>query len=136
MGFWTAMFISVLILPVIMIILGKVFMQNAPKEINRVVGYRTAMSMKNKDTWEFAHRYGGKIMHYAGMLALIPSVFAVVLIPDGTPDSIGKVVLVIEVLQFILIIACVIATEVALKNTFRADGSRCRKSLDDFDQLK
>lgn len=136
MGFWIAMFICTLIIPVIMIIFGKFFMNRAPKKINSGWGYRSAMSMKNRDTWEFAHKYSGKIMHYAGMLALIPSVFAMVLLPDGTQDSIGKVVLVIEILQIILIIACVIATEIALKNTFRADGSLCRKSLDDFDQVK
>ena len=136
MGFWIGMLIAILVVPVIMIIFGKVFMQNAPKKINRVVGYRTAMAMKNQETWDFAQKYSGKIMHYAGMLALIPSVFAFVLIPDGTPDSIGNVVIIIEILQIVLLIACVVATEVALKNTFRKDGSRCRKSLDDFDQLK
>ena len=30
----------------------KIFMKKAPKEINSVFGYRTSMSMKNKDTWD------------------------------------------------------------------------------------
>ena len=38
-------------------------MKKAPKEINSVFGYRTSMSMKNKDTWEFAHKYCGKVKY-------------------------------------------------------------------------
>ncbi|MCY6372198.1 SdpI family protein [Clostridium ganghwense] len=34
-------------------------MKKPPKEINSTFGYRTTMSSKNKDTWNFAHRYAG-----------------------------------------------------------------------------
>ena len=55
MGFWIFMLIMDLLLPFTMIGFGRYFMKKAPKEINSVFGYRTSMSMKNKDTWEFAH---------------------------------------------------------------------------------
>ena len=45
-----------LMIPLIMIVFGKVFLKNPPKEINLIYGYRTGRSMKNKDTWNFAHR--------------------------------------------------------------------------------
>ena len=60
MGFWIFMLIMDLLLPFTMIGFGRYFMKKAPKEINSVFGYRTSMSMKNKDTWEFAHKYCGK----------------------------------------------------------------------------
>ena len=50
-----------LIIPFLMIIFGKLFIKNIPKEINGLFGYRTPMSVKNKDTWEFAHYYCGKL---------------------------------------------------------------------------
>ena len=50
MGFWIFMLIMDLLIPVTMIGFGSYFMKNAPKEINAVFGYRTSMSMKNKDT--------------------------------------------------------------------------------------
>ena len=49
------------LLPFTMIGFGRYFMKKAPKEINSVFGYRTSMSMKNKDTWEFSHKYCGKV---------------------------------------------------------------------------
>ena len=56
MGFWIFMLIMDLLLPFTMIGFGRYFTKKAPKEINSVFGYRTSMSMKNKDTWEFAHK--------------------------------------------------------------------------------
>lgn len=45
-------------------------MKKAPKEINAVFGYRTTMSMKNKDTWEFAHKYCDRIWYVCGCIML------------------------------------------------------------------
>lgn len=50
MGVWILMLICSLSLPVIMLVAGKLFMKGAPKKINWVVGYRSAMSTKNEDT--------------------------------------------------------------------------------------
>lgn len=47
--------------PLLMIIFGAIFRKAAPKKINSLYGYRTTMSMKNRDTWEFAHHYFGRI---------------------------------------------------------------------------
>ena len=55
MGFWFFMLAMGLLLPAIMILFGAVFTKAAPKKINYIFGYRTVMSMKNRDTWEFAH---------------------------------------------------------------------------------
>ena len=55
MGFFIAMFLCNLLMPSIMVIAGYCMYKNPPKEINGLIGYRTAMSEKNKDTWAFAH---------------------------------------------------------------------------------
>lgn len=39
-----------MIVPLSMIIFGCIFSKNAPKYTNHVYGYRTYMSMRNKDT--------------------------------------------------------------------------------------
>ena len=51
MGFFIAMFLCNLLMPSIMVIAGYCMYKNPPKEINGLIGYRTAMSEKNKDTW-------------------------------------------------------------------------------------
>lgn len=53
MGFWIYMLLMNLLLPFTMIGIGKYFMKKPPNAINRVFGYRTSMSMKNKEKWEF-----------------------------------------------------------------------------------
>ena len=60
-GFWIFMLIMDLLVPFTMIGWGKLFLDKAPKNINYTFGYRTTMSMKNQDTWQFAHKYCGKL---------------------------------------------------------------------------
>lgn len=55
MGFWIFMLAMDLILPLSMVFLGRYFVRHAPGNINMLFGYRTARSMKNQDTWQFAH---------------------------------------------------------------------------------
>ena len=55
MGFWIFMLLMDLLIPVTMVVSGKIFMTKSQENINDVFGYRTTMSMKNKDTWAFAH---------------------------------------------------------------------------------
>ena len=53
MGFWFFMLAMGLLFPAIMILFGAVFTKAAPKRINYIFGYRTELSMKNRDTWGF-----------------------------------------------------------------------------------
>ena len=70
MGFWIFVLIMVLLIPSVMIGFGRYFMKKAPNEINAMFGYRTSMSMKNKETWDFAHQYCGKIWYICGLITL------------------------------------------------------------------
>ena len=86
MGFWIFMLIMDLLLPFTMIGFGRYFMKKAPKEINSVFGYRTSMSMKNKDTWEFAHKYCGKVWYVCGMVMLPITVISMLLVIGKNED--------------------------------------------------
>lgn len=66
MGFWIFMLIIILLIPAVMIVFGRLFINRAPEKINAVYGYRAARSMKNRGTWKFAYRYCGKIWHFCG----------------------------------------------------------------------
>ena len=56
----TEFIIPPIIIPPVMTVSGAFFMEDAPSEINMIYGYRTEMSMKNKDTWKFAHKFCGR----------------------------------------------------------------------------
>lgn len=73
MWFWISMFICNMLIPLLMVISGYLMYKHPPKEINGLYGYRTSRSMKNKDTWKFAHDYCGRIWVKAGMILLVPS---------------------------------------------------------------
>ena len=118
------MLIMVLLIPITMILFGKSFLKEAPNNINYTFGYRTKMSMKNSDTWRFAHKYCGKLWYLSG-LALLPfSVISMLIVLHGEADLVGTAGAIVIVLQMILIGASVILTERKLKRTFDDNGRK------------
>lgn len=124
MGFWIFMLFTDLLIPLIMIGFGRYFLKSAPKEINSIFGYRTTMSMKNKDTWIFAHHYCGKLWYVSGIISLIITVIALVPVMRETEDTIGTVGGVLCGMQMIPLIGSIIPTERALRRTFDKNGNR------------
>ena len=123
MGFWIFMMIMELLIPFIMIIFGKSFMKKPPRTINYAYGYRTKRSMKNMDTWTFAHKYIGRIWYISG-LALLPISLVPMIIVLGTEkDIIGTVGGVITFIQLILLIGAIFPTEYALSKKFDSEGN-------------
>ncbi|MBO5312766.1 MAG: SdpI family protein [Clostridia bacterium] len=107
-----------------MIVMGRYFMKKSPKEINYIFGYRTNMSMKNKDTWDFAHKYFGKRWFLLGWLLIPISVIPMLFVIGKGEDIIGTVGMVVMVIDLILLIAPIFPTERALKKIFDKDGNK------------
>lgn len=124
MGFWIFVFIMDLLIPFTMIGFGKYFLKIAPKEINAIFGYRTSMSMKNKDTWNFAHKYCGKIWYVCGLIMLPLSVIAMIVVLGKGEDTVGTVGGIIEGIQMLPLVGSIFLTEGALKKTFDKSGNR------------
>jgi len=124
MGFWIFIMVMNLLLPVTMISFGRYFMKKAPNEINAVFGYRTSMSMKNKDTWEFAHKYCGKIWYVYGLAILPITVIFMLLIIGKNKDYIGTIGGIICGVQLIPLIGSIFQTEIALNKNFDKNGKR------------
>lgn len=124
MGFWIFMFIIAIIYPAMMIVIGLLFKNAAPKKINYIYGYRTAMSMKNRDTWEFAHRYIGRLSLLLGLLLLIPSVVPMLFLMSGSEELIATVGLIIACVGMVVLFASIFRTERVLKKTFDKNGNR------------
>lgn len=124
MGFWIFMLIMDLLIPAIMIGFGSYSATRAPKDINYVFGYRTTMSMKNKDTWEFAHHNNGKIWRFVGWVMLLPSIVAMIFVFGKSSDTVGIFGGIVVCVQTVILIVSIIPTEVALRKTFDENGFR------------
>ena len=122
--FWWIMLVCNLLIPVLSIVGGILMWKKCPKEINHLIGYRTKNSMKNEDTWKFAHSFCGKFWLITGLVMLFAS--AGVLIPfyGASQKTISTVILISVSVQCVLLVISLIATEIALKMKFSSDGTR------------
>jgi len=124
MLFWAFMLIADLLVPLTMIFFGARFEKNAPKEISAAFGYRTAMSMKNEETWRSAHRYIGKLWKRCGWL-ILPLSVAVMLFSCGKDMiAVSMTGALICIIQIVVMIGTMIPTETALKKDFDGYGNR------------
>lgn len=124
MSFWIFMLVMVLLIPLSMLLLGRYFIKTSPAKINYIFGYRTSMSMKNQDTWQFAHHHFGKTWYICG-LALTPlSVLGMLLVLGKGSSAVGTAGTVLCTLQLLPLLLSIIPTEHALRKTFDKDGNR------------
>lgn len=124
MTLWIILFFANLLTPGLMIGFGRLFQKSPPEKINSVYGYRTAMSMKNQDTWEFAHRYNGKVWYTAGMVMLPITILAMILLLWTSEAVITIVGSVICILQLLVLLGTIPIIEKALRETFDKNGNR------------
>lgn len=124
MRFWIFMMLMTLQIPLAMIGFGKYFMKTSPKKINFIFGYRTNMSMKNKETWDFAHRYAGKIWYVTGWVTLLISLVAMLIVKNQDTDTISLLGGLLCLLQIIPLLLVIYPTEKALRRNFDNDGNR------------
>lgn len=121
MGFWIYMLFVASIIPLLMFGFGAYFRKNAPKEINPYFGYRTKRSMRNQETWQYAHKHCGKLWFVIGLIMLFLSYAAMVVMlltlsrDTTTVGTYGGIVIGV---QCIILIASCFPTEFALKKKF------------------
>lgn len=115
------------VLPLIMIFAGWMMQAHPPKNINAWIGYRTKRSMKNMETWEFAHTYCGRLWKLYGIgmfsISVLFSVFFLFMKIETDVILMGIVVC----LQSLIFIIPILFTERALREEFEEDGKRKEK---------
>ena len=124
MWIWWIILLCDLLVPTIMFVGGLIMAKHCPKDINGLLGYRTTRSMKNMDTWKFAHEYCGNIWWKVGLALLVVTVIAHIPFYNSSEDVLGTVTIIVMTIQIIALIAPIFPTERALKKTFNDDGTR------------
>ncbi|WP_197079079.1 SdpI family protein [Candidatus Syntrophocurvum alkaliphilum] len=93
-------------------------------DINWRYGYRTHWSMKNQETWQFAHKFIGKLWTQLGFVLLAISIVTMIYFSGSNLDTLGIIVLVLTIFQLAGLILPIIPTELALRRKFNAEGRR------------
>ena len=111
-----------LFIPFIMTVVGRMTSKHCPKNINSLIGYRTTRSMKNMDTWKFAHEYCGKLWWKIGWIMVIPSALIHIPLYHSDKNTIGFAGIILVTIQCFIMILSIYPTEKALKKHFNDDG--------------
>ncbi len=69
--------------------------KHPPKKINSIYGYRTIRSMKNRETWEFAHKLCAKIRTICGISLEVFSILVIMLF-SAYWDTAAAILLIIQ----------------------------------------
>lgn len=124
MSTWLIMNIVSLFVPLIMLIFGIVFLKKSPNKINPVYGYRSRRSMKSIEAWKFAHFLCAKIWLYAGIVMLLLTILAMLLVLNKSEETIGTVAQIVIYVQLAVLLLSIIPVEAALKRNFDENGNR------------
>lgn len=126
MGFWLFMLTMDLLTPLLMLGIGLYFLKSPPQKINKVFGYRTALSMKNQETWQFAHHYCGKLWRAVGLFLLAASIVAMLFAIKKPVDTVGIYGGTVCAAQLFILIGSIFPTEIALRKNFDEYGKRTK----------
>lgn len=118
MWFWWFMFVCDLLIPLLLMIAGRMMWKHCPKKINDIYGYRTRRSKRNMETWKFAHDYCGRLWWKWGWILLIISSVAHFPFIHSDEDTIGILGTILCVIQLATLFGTVFMTERTLKKEF------------------
>ena len=124
MWFWWFMLIFDLVIPIIMILCGRMMWKHPPKSINGIIGYRTRRSMINSNTWQYAQEYCGRLWWKVGWVMLLPSVLLHIPFYGSSENAVGVMGCILCAIQCIALIVPIYVTESALKKNFTDKGIR------------
>jgi len=123
MFFCFFMLAAVLLIPLIMIVFGSAFLRSAPKEINFLFGYRTTLSMKNRDTWEFAHRTCGAIWRRTGLCLIPVFLISMLLVLGKSEEAIGSCGSALCFVGIAFLMLSIVLIERTLRKRFDSNGN-------------
>ena len=107
-----------LIVGICLSIFGFSLIKYPPEDINSVMGYKTPLSMRNKDTWNASQKHCGFIMIIFGVINAIFGIWALIQPVASNEDSMQLLLLLISAISIFLI------EEIHLFKLFHMNGSR------------
>ena len=94
------------------------------ENLSRWVGFRTALSMKNADTWAFAHACCGRVWWKIGWISLALSVLGQLPFAKAGEETLETLALVMVLAQSFVLFGTVVYVQRELKRAFDESGRR------------
>lgn len=116
------LFICSLLVPLFMVIAGRKWSENPPTDINGTSGYRTTMSRLNQDTWNYAHKYWGRLNYILGIILIIVCTVILIFIKNNSDFESRVTYMVFN--QIGIMVLTMIPTEIKLNQIFTKRGTR------------
>lgn len=118
MGIWMDTLLLNLLIPIVIWIIGILYLKRPSENINWTHGYRTKRSMKNQETWEYAQRHFGGVccrwgIGFATVILLL--MISVIGMSEKTIRTIGSM---IGTSEGFLMAYLLVPTERALKKKY------------------
>lgn len=124
MLFWLFCLCMDLLIPATMLMFGRIFQRRPPKRINGIYGYRTARSMKNQATWDFAHRTCGRLWSRLGLVMLPLSTLVMLPVLGADTGTVGLWCGAVALVQTAVLLGSIFPVERALKKEFDQFGKK------------
>ncbi len=120
----TVFIICSMVVPVVMVIAGAVYIAVVAKKKGSLLGYHSAMSSKNSDTWQFAHERIGRLWFGWGIILAVITAFLMFMLRAETAQSVCAATVGICFFQILIMVLPLRMVEKALRFTFNKYGER------------
>ena len=124
MGFWVFCLAMDLLIPAMMLLLGRRFLTKPPRTINGTYGYRTRRSMKSQAAWDFAHRTCGRLWSRLGLVMLPLSALVMLPVLGADTGTVGLWCGAVALVQTAVLLGSIFPVERALKKEFDQFGRK------------
>lgn len=124
MGFWVFCLAMDLLIPAMMLLLGRRFLTKPPRTINGTYGYRTRRSMKSQAAWDFAHRTCGRLWSRLGLVMLPLSTLVMLPVLGADTGTVGLWCGAVALVQTAVLLGSIFPVERALKKEFDQFGKK------------
>lgn len=118
MRFWVTTLIFNLLIPVVILIIGILYIKKPVERISWTRGYRTERSMKNQETWEFAQKHFGNVCYRLGSGFTILTLILMLSFFGQNQKNIGILGNVLGTVEGFMMFYVLIPTERALRKKY------------------
>ena len=113
---------SLLVVPSVMMLVGRSWERCPSSYVNWLYGYRTLRAMRSQAAWDFAQKAFAKHWYNWGRILAAVSVVLIIVLGSQDRQTIGRWVLYITRTQLVVMLAPIILVELALRRRFDSNG--------------